>query len=97
MNQMTLAFERKEAGQRVVRTNNQEWINLAVLFVGALEPGASVDAELIRQWVGEPPHPNAIGALLSLLQRKKLIRRVGYRTASRPSRHAAEIKTFCRS
>ena len=98
-NQLTLSLgeQRKQAGQRIVRTNHSEWITLATLFVEALESGVAVDAERIREWVGSPPHPNAMGALLSLLQRTNAIKRTGYRIASRPQRHAAEIKTFQRT
>lgn len=99
MTQMSLSLgeQRKQAGQRVVRSNHSEWITLATLFVEALESGVAVDAERIREWVGSPPHPNCLGAVTSLLQKTGTIRKVGYRAASRPQRHHAEIRTYVRT
>jgi len=41
--------------------------------------------------VGLPPRPNAVGAAMTGLARLGVIRRIGYVTSSRPSRHAAVV------
>jgi hypothetical protein len=54
--------------------------------------GEPFTAEDIRAIVGDPPHHhNAFGAAFALCARRGIIRKVGYRKATRASLHATEL------
>ncbi len=97
-----LAFEspaegeaRRDAGMAKVLDASAEWRSDAMVAIRglALEP-TGFTAEEVRAIVGDPPRPNAMGAVFHLAARRGWIRKVGYRKATRPSLHATELAVW---
>jgi hypothetical protein len=95
--QLSLGLYRAEVGTKSVISHNFDYAARASEFVERLPTGALLDAELLRKAIGDPPHPNLIGAIFRTLAKRKLIVKSGYRMSSRPSRHAAEIRCYTRA
>lgn len=53
--------------------------------------GQEFTAEDVRRAVGDPHHPNAMGARFNVAAKQGVIEHVGYRKPARASRHAAPI------
>lgn len=94
--QTRLAFERREAGTRSALCYSDDWVQRCVSIVTQLPSGSALDAESLRDWCGDPPKENTMGAVVQLLLRSGLIRKAGYRQATRASRHLAEIRVYRR-
>lgn len=56
--------------------------------------GAEFTAEDVRQWISDPPHPNAMGARFLAAVKGKVIETLGYRKAKRPSAHARVLAVY---
>jgi hypothetical protein len=56
--------------------------------------GHEFTAEDLRKLAGSPIHQNAIGARFRAAALAKVIERVGYRLATRPSRHSHPIAVW---
>lgn len=56
--------------------------------------GRDFDAESIRDLCGDPGRPNLLGARILAAARKGIIRRVGFRPATRPEAHARHVAVW---
>lgn len=56
--------------------------------------GAEFTAEDVRQWVGDPPHPNALGARILAAAKGGIIQCIGYRKATRREAHARVLGVY---
>jgi hypothetical protein len=56
--------------------------------------GAEFTAEDVREWVGDPPHPNALGARVLAAVKADIIVRTGYRKATRREAHARVLAVY---
>lgn len=56
--------------------------------------GREFTSEDVTDIVGQPGHPNAVGAVLNGAARAGLIYRVGFKGADRPNQHAALISVW---
>ena len=56
--------------------------------------GADFTAEDVRQWVGDPPHPNALGARILSAVKNGIIQCIGYRKATRREAHARILGVY---
>lgn len=95
--QLALGLERAEKGTQRVIANNEEYSAKAQSWVRSLPKGYQIDALVLRKVVGDPPHPNLIGAIFRELAKNKIITKLGYRKSPRPERHAAEIRFYERT
>ena len=70
-----------------------EWREDALDAIAALAlSGRRFTAEDVRHRVGDPPHPNAMGAALLTMSKRKVIVRTGTtRSPARPERHANQL------
>lgn len=86
----------KAEGQALVLEHEEEtWKHAAALEIEALAAiGQPFTAEDVAALVGRPTRPNAMGAAMSAAVRRGQIRRVGYRTATRPDAHARVIAVW---
>lgn len=56
--------------------------------------GYEFTAEDIREFAGDPPTPNAMGARFLAASRSGLIKKIGYRNARRPDAHARALAVY---
>lgn len=56
--------------------------------------GGEFTSEALTELVGQPPHPNQVGAVFNAAARGGLIRRTGFVKAERPNQHAAMISSW---
>jgi hypothetical protein len=91
---VSTGIELKDAGIRTAIDNPRTppWKAVArqVIIDLALE-GLVFTSEDVRRRAGDPPTNNVMGAMLNVAARHGVIRRVGYRTADRPTAHARVI------
>ncbi len=101
--QLTLGGALKELGMlRAKDAADPDWRSAAEAAIAALAAARNADGELVeftaedvRRLVGDPPdHANAMGALFNTAARRRLIVRVGYRKAGRPSLHRHPIAVW---
>jgi hypothetical protein len=82
---------------RVSKNTPQAWKDSGLSIIMCLVAnGNEITAEDVREWVGEPPSPNAMGALFLTACRAGIVVRVGYRQAKRPERHASVLGVYTR-
>jgi len=89
--------ELKEAGIEQVDSNTPEqWkIDADSVIMSMASSGREFTAEDVRCFVGDPPnHPNAFGARFNSASKAGIIKRVGYKQASRNSAHARVIAVY---
>lgn len=103
-------FDPPETGERLrdqvlkkVGENNENWLEACVkLFCESVGSRfCTFTGEDIRfecsAWVGEPKHPNAWGALINSLVKRKVIEATGeYRSPKDKSSHARKIQVYRR-
>ena len=58
--------------------------------------GEEVTAEDVREWIGDPPSPNAFGAVFMAACRSGLIVKTGYRQSKRKERRAGLVGVYKR-
>lgn len=86
---------RRDRGMARVLDAAAEWREDALVAIrGLAAEGAPFTAEDVRAIVGDPPRPNAMGAVFHLAARRRWIRKVGYRPATRPSLHATDLAVW---
>jgi hypothetical protein len=82
---------------RVSKNTPQSWRDSGLSVIMTLVAnGNEITAEDVRQWIGEPPTPNAMGALFLTACRAGIVTRIGYRQATRPERHASVLGVYTR-
>ena len=91
-NQLTLGEHLKLAGQAKAQDRDRDWFSRAEAF--ALSCTDEFTAETIREAVGDPESPGALGALLGKLSRKKQIVYVRHDVPARPQRHSNKISVW---
>lgn len=93
--QLQLGEALRDEGIGRVWSNAGEWRTVAVAAVEQLaSAGGTFTAEDVRAIAGDPPHPNAFGALLATCARRGLITKVGFTKAKRPSLHASDLAVW---
>jgi hypothetical protein len=96
MKQLGLFY--KERGMALVETAEAihgTWVKQADATIEWLAmKGVPFTAEDVRAYVGDPAHPNAMGARLNAAARKGIIVKAGTIKASRPERHANEMRQW---
>jgi hypothetical protein len=89
---------RKERGMAIVETAEAihgKWVKEADAAIWWLaSKGQPFSAEDVRAYCGDPAHPNAMGARLNAAAKKGWIVRAGYIHATRPERHANEMRLW---
>jgi hypothetical protein len=77
--------------------NAEDWATDAHRWIAELLfPGVHLTAESLRRAVGDPPNPNAMGAVFRSAARAGLITCTGWQTSKRPERHGAVIREWRR-
>jgi len=88
----------KERGMAIVETAeaiHSDWIEQADFWIETLAAvGRPFSAEDVRRRVGPPAHPNALGARMNAAAKRGLIVKAGTVKASRPERHANEMRLW---
>jgi hypothetical protein len=89
---------RKRRGMAIVETAEAihgRWVKQADATIEWLAmKGDPFSAEDVRAYVGDPAHPNAMGARINAAARKGLIIKAGTVKADRPERHANEMRLW---
>jgi hypothetical protein len=92
---MTGTTLRDRGIDRVSKNTPQSWKDSGLSIIMCLvSNGNEITAEDVREWVGEPPSPNAMGALFLTACRAGIVERIGYRQAKRPERHASVLGVY---
>jgi predicted HD phosphohydrolase len=92
---MTGSILRDEGVARVDRATGGEWRDSCDAVIRTMaQSGLPFTAEDVRDWVGEPHHPNAWGARFLDARRSGIVDRIGYRTARRPEAHARVVAIY---
>jgi len=85
----------KDEGVAQVTRNNKEWVEDAMevihWFAGLDEP---FTADNIRQMVGDPPHPNCIGAAFRNASKAGKIKFEGYQQSKRKGARARVLTVW---
>ena len=93
-----LGLDLAERGMAVVETAEAihgTWVKEADAVIWWLaHKGVPFTAEDVRAYVGDPIHPNAMGARLNAAAKKGWITKAGVIKASRPERHANEMRQW---
>jgi len=90
--------ELKEQGVDRVASRSIDFQDRAALAIGRLAMrGKMFTAEDVRELVGDPPHPNAMGAALRIASREGAIIACGWKEASRGSAHGRVLRLWTRS
>ena len=94
--QQKLGWALAEAGiAKADAAEANEWKAKADFAIEQLAAsGQEFTAENVRLVAGDPSRPNAFGARFLAAKRAGLIRHVGYKNATRPSRHTHPIKIW---
>ena len=72
-----------------------DWVKRADLAIRLFASGGQpFTAEDVRRHVGDPVHPNAMGARLNAAARKGIIECTGITTATRADRHASVLRVW---
>ncbi len=92
---MTRGETLKQAGLALAAEHSADW-RMRFMEHGRITASRcySFTAEDLVSYIGEPPHPNAVGAAMHSLARELKLIRVGYRPAKRPSRHAGVVAVW---
>jgi hypothetical protein len=87
-----LAEAVRDVGVQAALNFDSEWRDAAQEALAELAAsGLEFTADDLRDRVGEPMSPNALGAAIRAASAADLIRHVGYRRSRRISRHAGVI------
>ena len=82
----------RDEGTSIVAGNESlhgEWMDAAHRALRELAAsGSEFNADQLREKIGDPVRPNAMGAVFLQAVRSKLIEEVGYRKMTRPIGHA---------
>lgn len=91
--QMTLGEHLRDVGMAsTLEAAGPEWAELAFAGIRSLaNVGEPFTSETLRDLIGDPPRPNAVGAIFARAAKAGLIVKVGRRPAKRPSLHASEL------
>ena len=96
MKQLGLFYQQR--GMAIAETAeafHSGWIELADQVIARLASyGEPFSAEDVRRWAGDPVHPNAVGARFNAAARRGLIVKWGSVKATRPERHANEMRLW---
>lgn len=87
----------KLAGIDRVKRHNSQWIRDTATFVqDFIDDGREFTSDDIREsfWIASALHPNAYGALFSVLAKQGKIQRVGYRPSVLPSTHGRIVSVW---
>ena len=72
-----------------------DWKNQCDYIISWLaRNGAEFTAEDVRDWIPEPPHPNAMGGRFLAAMKSNTITRLCYRKAKRPTAHARILAVY---
>ncbi len=72
-----------------------DWKSACDAVIAAMAAsGSEFTAEDVREFAGNPPKPNAMGARFLAARRRGLIRRVGVTNATRSTRHACALMVY---
>lgn len=86
---------RVEGVARVDRATDDNWKTRCDFVIRRMaQSGLPFTAEDVREQVGDPAHPNAIGSRFLKANKGGVIARVGYRTARRPEAHARVVAIY---
>jgi hypothetical protein len=89
---------RKQRGMAIVETAEAmhgRWVKQADATIEWLAmKGVPFSAEDVRDYVGDPAHPNAMGARINAAAKRGLIVKAGTVKAHRPERHANEMRLW---
>jgi hypothetical protein len=92
MNGTTL---RDRGVEMVSRNTDPKWVEDCDITIRCMAlSGEEFSAEDVRSMAGDPPTPNAMGARFLQASRQGIIRRVGYRQATRPDAHARVLAVY---
>lgn len=96
--QLTLGQYLRENGIQRVSTpeERQRWLRWADAGISLLGPGREFTADSVREFAGEPPHPNLVGAAFRKAHKDGLIEPAGWTEATRPERHASALRVWRR-
>lgn len=87
----------KLRGIEKVKRHNRQWIADTASFVQELiDTGMEFTNDDVRQdcRIAEPTHPNAYGAVFSVLAKQGKIQRVGHRPSVLPSTHGRIVSVW---
>jgi transposase InsO family protein len=86
----------RDRGVAKVNANTcDDWKNECDYIIGWLaRNGAEFTAEDVRDWIKDPPHPNAMGARFLQAIKTRTITRITYRNAKRPTAHARVLAVY---
>jgi hypothetical protein len=88
---------RKQGMRRVLDATDLRWKQAANKALAHLaESGQPFTAEDVRAIAGDPPRPNAMGAILRAGARRHDLIKVGRQPATRPELHASELTVWQR-
>lgn len=86
---------RDQGMARVLMFTDDEWKLRAMQAIIELARGGEpFTSEDLRELVGDPPKPNAMGSIFNTAAMRKIITHVGWRKASRPGMHATDLREW---
>lgn len=86
---------RDQGMARVLMFTPDEWKARAFeAIVELAKTGEPFTSEQLREIVGDPPKPNAMGSIFNAAAMKKIIVHCGWRKASRPGMHATDLREW---
>ena len=91
---MTTGTQLRDRGVTSVSRHFSEWKENGLSIIASFREGMEITSEEVREWVGDPPTPNAMGGLFIGACRLGLIEKIGYRQSKRPERHAGVIGVY---
>ena len=74
--------------------DDTDWSNEALLVFLTLESGTTITADELRELAGNPPTPNAMGAVFRSAHKQGLIRTIAYLPSTQPSRHGGMVRLW---
>lgn len=89
-----------ERGMSVALSRLLDWPQRAEAYLEQLGPGSTFTADDLVEALGLPtgedgtPNNNGVGATLSALAKRRLIRRVGYTNSRRVSNHSRVLRLW---
>ena len=86
------AFE--TIGQDTLNDQSRIWMSMAKNAILDTPRGRYLDSDVVRAWVGDPPKPNAIGALLKWGVQSKILKEVGRATSERRETRGRKIRIY---
>ena len=78
----------KQVGMQRARDGSREWTRLAEVWVTGLRDGRHFTADDLVKAIGLPESRNVVGATLSGLARRRLIKQFSHAKSQRADRHS---------